>query len=124
MHLLCHSRRLLGFIVSKHGMMVDPFKVEAIVKLPPPRTIRQLQSLQGKGNFLRRFITNYAEITKGFMHLLKKDVPFIWDGVAQSSFNALKDALMSSLVLKAPDFNRDFFLYLAAGESTMGMDLV
>ena len=49
------SGRLLGFIVSKHGMMVDPFKVEAIVKLPPPRTIRQLQSLQGKANFLRRF---------------------------------------------------------------------
>src|SRR5271156_5834341 len=72
------SDRLLGFIISKHGMMVDPFKVEAIIKLPPPRTIRQLQSLQGKGNFLRRFIANYAEITKGFMHLLKKDVPFIW----------------------------------------------
>ena len=31
---------------------------------------------------------------------------------------------MSSPVLKAPDFNRDFFLYLAAAESTMGMVLV
>jgi hypothetical protein len=70
------SGRLLGFIVSMTRIMVDPLKVEVIVQLPPPRTILQLQSLQGKANFLRRFIANYAEITKGFMHLLKKDVPF------------------------------------------------
>ena len=62
---------LLGFIVSSRGIQVDPLKVEAIVNLPPPRSLRQLQSLQGKSNFLRRFIVNYANITKGFMHLLK-----------------------------------------------------
>jgi hypothetical protein len=73
--------RLLGFIVSTTGIMVDPLKVEAIIHLPPLHTILQLQSLQGKANFLRRFIANYAEITKGFMHLPKKDVPFYWDDV-------------------------------------------
>jgi hypothetical protein len=50
------SGRFLGFIVSKYGIMVDPLKVEAIVNFPPPRTIIQLQSLQGKENFLCRFI--------------------------------------------------------------------
>ena len=71
------SGRLLGFIVANDGILLDPLKFEAIMKLPPPRTILQLQSLQGKANFLRRFIVNYAEITKGFMRLLKKGVPFI-----------------------------------------------
>jgi hypothetical protein len=33
---------LLGFIVSTIGIMVDPLKVEAIIQLPPPRTILQL----------------------------------------------------------------------------------
>ena len=54
------SGRLIGFIVSSRGIQVDPLKVEAIVNLPPPRSLRQLQSLQGKSNFLRRFIVNYA----------------------------------------------------------------
>eukprot|EP00253_Pinus_taeda_P014159 PITA_14159 len=36
---------LLGFVVSEAGIRVDPSKVEAIVKLPPPSTLRQLQSL-------------------------------------------------------------------------------
>jgi len=44
--------QLLGFVVSKADICVDPLKVEAIVKLPPPLTLRQLQSLQAKENFL------------------------------------------------------------------------
>jgi hypothetical protein len=104
--------------------MVDPLKVEAIFQLPPLRTILQLQSLQGKVNFLRRFIANYAEITKGFMHLLKKDVPFHWDEAAQHSFNALKHALTTAPLLRPPNYNKDFLLYLAVAESTIGMVLV
>jgi hypothetical protein len=106
------------------GIMVDPLKVEAIVQLPPPRTILQLQSLQGKANFLRCFIANYAEITKGFMRLLKKDVPFLWDKAAQRSFDALKHALTTAPLLRPPNYNKDFLLYLAAAESTIGMVLV
>jgi hypothetical protein len=30
------SSHLLGFIMSTKGIMVDPFKVEAILQLPPP----------------------------------------------------------------------------------------
>ena len=47
---------LLGFIVSTKGIMVDHLKVEAITQFPPPHTVHQLHSLQGKGNFLRRFV--------------------------------------------------------------------
>jgi hypothetical protein len=36
------SERLLGFIISTHGIRVDPLKVEVIVNLPPPSTLRQL----------------------------------------------------------------------------------
>eukprot|EP00253_Pinus_taeda_P024634 PITA_24634 len=118
------SGRLLGFIVSNEGIQVDPFKVEAIAQLPPPSSIRQLQNLQGKANFLRRFIANYVEITKGFMHLLQKGVPFVWDDFAQRLFDALKKALVSTPLLSPPDYGRDFLLYLAAAESTIGMVLV
>jgi hypothetical protein len=106
--------------------MVDSLKVEAIIQLPPPppRTILQLQSLQGKVNILRCFIANYAEITKGFMHLLKKDIPFYWDDVAQLSFDALKHALATAPLLRPPNYNKDFILYLVVAESTIGMVLV
>ena len=90
------SGRLLGFIVSRDGIRIDPFKVEAILALPPPTTVTQLQSLQGKANFLRRFVCNYAEMSQGYMRLLKKDTPFIWDEQAQLSFEKLKHALTNA----------------------------
>jgi hypothetical protein len=104
--------------------MVDPLKVGGIFQLPPPCTIRQLQSLQGKANFLRRFITNYAENTKGFMHLLKKDVPLHWDEATQCYFESLKHALTYTPLLQPPNYNKYFLLYLATAESKIGMVLV
>jgi hypothetical protein len=76
----------MGFIVSCQGIRVDPLKVEAIINLPPPSSLCQLQSLQGKEKFLRHFIPNYAELTLGFTRLLKKGSKFIWDTTANKDF--------------------------------------
>ena len=94
------------------------------MKFPPPRNLAQLQSLPRKEEFMRRFITNYAHITKGFMRLLKKDTPFIWDKPTQCSFDALKQALTTTLLLSPLNYNNDFLLYLATYETTIGMVLV
>jgi hypothetical protein len=118
------SGRLLGFIVSRHGIRVDPIKVEEILNLPSPSTLCQLQSLQGKANFLHRFIPNYAEITRGFMRLLKKDSEFIWDTIANNAFEDLKLSLMRAPLLFPPDYSCDYFLYLVASKYTIGMFLV
>jgi hypothetical protein len=80
--------------------------------------------LTGQANFIRRFVTNYDEITKGFMHLLKKGVPFCWDEATQCSFQALKHALASSPLLRPPDYNKDLLLYLVAAEMTIDMVFV
>ena len=45
------SGKLLSFIISKEGIHLDPLKVEAIVNLPPPSLLQQLQSLQGNQIF-------------------------------------------------------------------------
>ena len=58
------------------------------------------------------------------MRLLKKEVPFYWDDRAQRSFEALKKALSSAPVLSPPDYSKDFILYLATSEPTIGMVLV
>ena len=68
---------LLGFIVSKEGIRVDPLKVEAILQLYPPCNIRHIQCLQGMTNLLQRFMFYFSNLTKGFMCLLKKHTLFI-----------------------------------------------
>ena len=38
------SSRMFGFIVSNKGIQVDPLKIEAIVNLPPPHSIKKIRS--------------------------------------------------------------------------------
>lgn len=54
------EEKLLGHIISKDGIKIDPSKVEAIQKIEIPRTKKEIQSFIGKVNFLRRFISNFA----------------------------------------------------------------
>ena len=75
--------RLFGFIMSQQGICVDPLKVQAIKEVPPPRTLRKLQILQGKANFLRCFILDYTTCAQGFLLLLHQEIPFKWDDHAQ-----------------------------------------
>ena len=65
--------RLLGFVVSKDGIRIDPLKIAAILALPAPTNLVELQIFQGKENFLRRFVCNFKEKIHGYMHLLKKN---------------------------------------------------
>jgi len=121
---LCTIRSALGFIISKEGIRVDPFKVEAILNLPAPSSLQHLQILQGNVKFLRRSIDNYAELTQGFNRLLKKGIPFFWDELADKSFDALKHALTNAQLPHPPDYHRDYFLYLVLFDVTVGMVLV
>ena len=75
-------------------------------------------------NFLQIFVVNFANLTRGFMHLLKKDTTFCWDERAQESFDALKQALASAPVLSPPDYSRDLLIYVIASMEMVGMVLV
>jgi len=55
---------------------------------------------------------------------LKQNTPFFWDEIADKSFDALKHALTHALLLHPPNYNQDYFLYLAASHSTIEMVLV
>lgn len=111
-------------MVSKDGIRLNLIKVHAILDLPPPLNLLQLQRIQGKANFLRRFIPNYAELAKGFTHLLKKGVPFHWDQVVQASFDARKDSLIRASLMYAPNYQKYYSLYLTTTDTTNGMVLV
>jgi hypothetical protein len=58
------------------------------------------------------------------MRLLKKGIPFYWDDAAQFSFDTLKHALTTTPLIRPPNYKKDFLLYLAAAESTIGMVLI
>ena len=114
----------LIFVVSRDGISVDPLNVKAILGLTPPKNMTQLQIFQRNEIFLHPFISNYTKITKGFMILLQKCDPFIWDEISHCSFNALKHTLKSTPFLYPPNYEKDYILYLDTSTSTISIVLV
>ena len=117
------TRRLLGFVVSKVDIQIDPLNIATILTLLAPTNILELQSFQGKENFLHRFVCNFAEKTHDYMHLLKKDTPFFWDDQTQRAFDNPKHSLPHSPVTHPPDYSKDFILYVSTSSTTIGMVL-
>jgi hypothetical protein len=62
--------KILGHIISKYGVKLEPERVEAIGKVPLPIYKKSLQSFLGQTNFVHRLIPNYAEIVKPIYKLL------------------------------------------------------
>ena len=70
------TRKFLGFMVSQRGIKVNPDKIQAIMMLTPPKTIKEVQSLNGKIAALNRFVSRETDKCLPFFRALKKS--FEW----------------------------------------------
>ena len=116
--------KLLGHIISKDGIRIDPDRIEAILQIPHPRNIKELQAFLGKINFLRRFIPNLAELIRLLNNMLKKDSKVKWTVEAKQAFERIKMALTQTPVLTSPKFDRDFIIFSFASEHTIAAVLL
>ena len=100
--------------------------IKGIKNTVPLSNKTELQSLIGKINFIRRFISNLSRHLEPFMPLLKlkADQEFVWGDRQQKAFDDIKDYLSSPPVLIAPKPHRPFKLYLSADECSIGSVLV
>ena len=88
--------KFFGHELSKQGIKPSPEKVEAILKLPPPTSVKELRSLCGMLNYLSKFAPHLASVMKPMTDLLKADVSWTWDHPQQEAFEAAKQ-LVSNL---------------------------
>jgi hypothetical protein len=70
----------LGFLVHKGGIEVGKKSMKAIYEVVPATNLKELQSLLGKINFVRRFISDLSQMVLPFSPLLRimKDQKFVW----------------------------------------------
>jgi hypothetical protein len=45
------SGMILGFIISKEGKLLNPKKIQAILNMPPPKNLQQIQVFNGMALF-------------------------------------------------------------------------
>lgn len=86
-HFMMIQGIVLGHIVSSKGIEVE---IEAISKLPPPRSVKDIRSFLGHAGFYRCFIQSFSTLARPLYHLLSADVPFEWPKSCQKVLDMLK----------------------------------
>ena len=94
---------VLGHRISTRGIEVDKEKIEAIEKLPPPSSIKGIRIFLGYAGFYKRFIKDFSRIAKLLSNLLVQGTPFEFGEQCVQEFSVLKDKLVSTSIVVAPD---------------------
>ena len=97
------SIEFLGYRVDATGISPLEHRVEAIRQVPPPTTIKELQSFLGMVNYYRKFVPHAAHHMAHLFDCLKgRPKDLTWTQDSQSSFDAIKEALAKAALLHHP----------------------
>ena len=91
---------------------ITPLKTrtEAILKLDPPKTVKNCKQFCGMVNFSSIFLKDLQLILTPIYQLTKKGIPFVWSEECETAFKKIKKALTSTPVLAMPNEQGHFIL--------------
>ncbi|GMI89605.1 hypothetical protein HRI_002629800 [Hibiscus trionum] len=113
-------RNLMGFVVSRRGIEIDPDKIKAIQELPPPQTQKQVHGFLGRLNYIARFISQLTEKCDPIFMLLRKNNPWTWNEECQPALEKINEQLTNPPMLVPPISGKPLILYLTVYENSMG----
>ncbi|XP_050916114.1 uncharacterized protein LOC127131226 [Lathyrus oleraceus] len=119
-HFMVEHGIVLGHIISKKGIPVDPTKVNVISTLPYPSCIHEIRSFLGHAGFYRCFIKDFSKIDLPLSNLLNNDVTFNFDDNCKKAFDFLKKALTSAPIIQPPDWTLHFEIMYDASNYVIG----
>ncbi|GJW49600.1 reverse transcriptase domain-containing protein [Tanacetum coccineum] len=117
----------LGYKVSTRWLKVCPDKVDAVLSLPSPKCLKDVQKLNGKLASLNRFLAKSAEKSLPFFKTLKKCTKkrdFHWTAKAEKAFKKMKQLIAEHPMLVAPMEKEELIVYLAAAKETVSAVLM
>lgn len=112
--------RYLGYVVDKHGLHVDPDKVQAMLDIPSPKGVGDVRRILGTFSWYRRFVPDFASIVAPITALLKKSTKFAWTNECESAFRLMKERLITAPVLSCPDYSLPFIIQTDASAFGIG----
>ena len=92
------------------------------MELEPPRTVKAVQSLNGKVAALNRFVSKATDKCLPFFRVLRKS--FEWTDECQKAFEDLKKYLSSPSLLSPSIPGEELYLYIAVSQAAVSAALV
>lgn len=110
----------LGHIITPDGIKPNTKKIKAIQDFPIPNTQKELRGFLGLLGYYRKFIEQFAKITKPLTKCLKKNTKITHDKEFVETFNKCKTLLCNNPILAYPDFDQPFELTTDASNFALG----
>ena len=116
------SGKFLGFMVSQRGIEANPEKVQAIINMASPKTVKEVQKLTGRIAALNRFVSRAMDKCLPFFKTLKQ--AFVWTEECEAAFEELKRYLRNPPLLSPSKEGESLQLYLAVSATTVSVALI
>nr|GFC06721.1 reverse transcriptase domain-containing protein [Tanacetum cinerariifolium] len=117
----------LGYKVDADGLRVSPDNVKAVIDLPSPKCLKDVQKLNGKLASLNRFLSKSAEKSLPFFKTLNKctkENDFQWTPKAEEEFKEVKQSIAKLTMLTAPKEKEELIIHLAAAKEAISAVLM
>ena len=112
----------LGYWVTPSGLKPWRKKVDAILKLAPPCTLKEVRSFIGAVTFYRDMFPRRSHILAPLTDLMKspKSKFVHWTNEHQKAFEEMKALITQDVMIRYPDHNLPYHIYTDASEFQMG----
>ena len=116
--------RFLEMIMGLEGFKIEKKKVKGVMKQPTSQGVKDIQKFLGLANYYRRFVKDFAKITKPLHQLVWKDKKWKWGMEQEEAFRKLKEVFTIEPVLTAPNLDKEMRVEVNASDYTMGGDAI
>ena len=102
---------ILGYLYDSGTFSIPEHRVNAIQKIPRPKTPKAIKSYLALVSYFRIFIRDYAKFCVPILDVLKKsNKKVLWTPEAQKAFLQIKEEVKQAIRVSAPRFDRDFLM--------------
>jgi hypothetical protein len=114
--------KYLDYWLTPTGIRPLTKKVEAILRLQPPKTLRQLRSFLGMVNYYRDMWKRRSHILTPLTAMLQKKSArkYQWTKEADEAFQQIKKVISDQVMLTFPKFGEPFDIYTDASDCQLG----
>ena len=99
-----------GEAISKHGVSLDPSKVQALTDMPPPQSKNELKSFLGILNYLSKFSPAKAEVCKPLPKMISVKIEWAWNKMYQDLYDRTMRLIKKDTCMKFYDASRSIYL--------------
>ncbi len=111
----------LGYWVTRDGIQPVKSKVEAMLKVAPPKTKKQLRGFIGLVNYYRDMWAKRSHVLAPLAALTSNQAKWEWKEEHQKVFNEVKKIIAKEVLLTFPDFNKPFDVHTDASHYQLGV---